>query len=294
MSFSKHIHSASAVLAASAVLLVGCGKPPETQVNALPPESTAPDALQADAERAAQLATREQELAQREAEIDLQKRELNVAKREGALAAQKPKSTTPVKPVVGKPVPPKTADAIASASKPAAKPVAVTVPSGTSLTVSLTSALSTRTAKQGDPFEARTVSDIMVDGKRAVPANSRVTGSVTGVVSGSSKIGGVPTLGLRFDSLVLDDGQRIAINGELDERGKSDTGRDSAKIIGGAAAGAILGHQVKSNDGGKIIGGLLGGAIGAVAARKTGTEVELAAGSTMSIALSSSFEVLPH
>jgi hypothetical protein len=213
-------------------------------------------------------------------ELEVARRELELARKEKSAAAQR---------VASKP---------AAASSPVVekKPVlvAVTVPAGTQLTVALASDLSSKTATEGDPFEARLASDLMINGKRAVPANTRVTGTVTDVISGSNRIGGIPTLGLRFDSLLLDDGQKVAINGELVEQGKSDTGRDTAKILGGAAAGAILGHQVKSNDGGKIIGGLLGGAIGAVAARKTGTEVQLPAGSTLTIALGAPFDVVPR
>jgi hypothetical protein len=170
----------------------------------------------------------------------------------------------------------------------------IVVPAGTQLTVALSSDLSTKTAHAGDTFEARLVSDLMVDGRRAAAAGSLVTGSVTDVVSGSKTIGGVPTLGLRFDSLVLESNEKISISGELVEKGKSDTARDTAKILGGAAAGAILGHQVKKDNSGKVIGGVLGGAIGAVIAKNTGTEVELAANSTLTIALGAPFEVKPR
>jgi outer membrane lipoprotein SlyB len=61
--------------------------------------------------------------------------------------------------------------------------------------------------------------------------------------------------------------------------------------VGGAAAGAILGNQVKGGDKGKVLGGLLGGAIGAVAAQKTGTEVQLAEGTEFSIALAAPVEI---
>ena len=120
----------------------------------------------------------------------------------------------------------------------------------------------------GDTFEARLVSDLTVDGRRAALAGSRVLGSVTDVISGSKTIGGIPTLGLRFDSLILENGKKIAISGELVEKGKSDTARDTAKIVGGAAVGAIIGHQVNSGSGGKIVGGILGGVIGAAVAKE--------------------------
>ena len=63
------------------------------------------------------------------------------------------------------------------------------------------------------------------------------------------------------------------------------------RIVGGTAAGAIIGGQVKSGDKGKVIGGLIGGAIGAVAAHETGTEAKLAAGSPLVISLASAIDI---
>jgi hypothetical protein len=261
-------------------------------------------------DESAALDARERELALREAEVNLKEREEALARREAALGvkpdpADAAKATAP--PPSAK-IPPAPKPAAAAKPKPAVKetakdtavaslppppppPPPITVPSRTQITVALDQDLSSKTAIAGDPFEARVASSILVDGRVAVPAGTRVTGSVTEVISGSRKIGAIPTLGLSFDSLVLPDGQRVAISGELVERGASERGRDTAKILGGAAAGAVLGHQVKKGDSGKVLGGLLGGAIGAVAAQKTGTEVQLVTGSELTISLAAPFEV---
>ena len=294
---------------ASVLALAGCGKAPET-----PAPQAAATPAPADTAREAALAAKEKELAQREEKLALQERELAVAKREAEVAAKQAaqkkaeqkiaatKKTSTTKSAVKKPVtaPHKVQPVVAHSAAPApVKPVPpvvhpIVVPAGTQLTVALSSALSTKTARAGDTVEARLVSDLVVDGRHAAPAGSVVTGTVTDVISGSKTIGGTPTLGLRFDSLVLESNHKIAINGELVEKGKNDTTRDTAKILGGAAAGAILGHQVKSDSGGTIVGGLLGGAIGAVVAKNTGTEVELPAGSTLTIALSAPIEIKPR
>jgi hypothetical protein len=276
------------VLAAACVLaLAACGE----SSNAPAPQNAAANPAPANAAQDAALAAKEQELAQREKELADREAELAAQKAEQEKAAAKP-AAKPV--VVKKPVstPPKPVVAATAAPKPAPKPIVV--PAGTQLTVALLSELSSKTARKGDAFEARTTSDLMVNGHIAVPAGSRVTGSVTDVISGSQKIGGTPTLGLRFDSLVLEDGQKVAITGDLVEQGKSDTGRDTAKIVGGTALGAIIGHQVKSGSGGKIVGGILGGAIGAAVAKNTGTEVVLPADSTLTIALGAPIEIKPR
>lgn len=174
----------------------------------------------------------------------------------------------------------------------AAKPIEV--PAGTRLAVALKQSLSSKTARPGERFEAVLTSDITgADGRVAVPAGATLTGTITHVVSGSRSIGAMPLIGLRFDHLVLAGGERIPISGELDERGASERGRDTAKILGGAAAGAVIGNQSRNNDRGKVIGALVGGAIGAIAAKNTGTEVSLADGAPLTIALDTSFKVTP-
>jgi hypothetical protein len=275
--------AATLVALAAGLMLAGCGQKPATP-EATPAEDAA--AMEA-AARDAEMKAKEDELAQRETDLaakaDEQQAALDKAHAETAAAksaAAKATAALPkAAPVVAKPIP--------------AVPVetTLTVPAGTNITVALINELSSKTAKANDRFQTRLTSDLMVGDKVVAKANSRVTGMITDVVSGSNKIGGVPMLGLTLDRLVLSDGQRIQINGELVEQGKSDTARDTAKILGGTAAGAILGHQVKKGSGGKVIGGLLGGAIGAVAAKKTGTEVTIPAGSTLTISTGAPFNV---
>jgi multicomponent K+:H+ antiporter subunit A len=126
-----------------------------------------------------------------------------------------------------------------------------------------------------------------------LPAGATLVGSITHVVSGSRQIGATPVIALRFDHLVAADGKQIPISGELDERGASERGRDTAKILGGAAAGAVIGNQSRNNDRGRLIGALVGGAIGAIAAKNTGTEVSLQDGAALTIALDKPFTVTP-
>jgi Glycine zipper 2TM domain len=297
--FSKQDPSSTLVLFASlAVLgLAGCGngEPPASQTASVPAIDSG-DPARAEADRAAELAAREAELVQREAELALQEREQALARREAELASRE---STPTKPAVRPAAPtPARSSTAASASAPAPvavppkapEPVVLVVPAGTQLSIALASALSTKTAVVGQTFDARLASDVMVDGRRALDAGSIVAGTVTEVVSGSRKIGGVPTLGLRFDSVALEDGRKLAINGRLVQQAKSDTAQDTAKIVGGTAVGAVIGHQI--NDGsGKILGGVLGGAAGALIAQKTGSEVELPADALLTIALDTPLEV---
>jgi hypothetical protein len=306
MSRQISIASSLAALAGIATLaLAGCGQSPAPDANAnvgaTPAVDPAAEQAQADAAREAELATRESELAAREAELAMKQKEQELAAREASLAAKEKAATkvaaTPTK--KKKSADPKPAavlatnDPLRAATQPmkSAKAMPITVPAGTLFSVNLSSNVSTKTAKVGDPIDARLASDLVVNGRTALAAGSPVRGTVTEVVSGSNKIGGVPTLAMTFDRLELENGQTVAINGRVVQQGKSETGKDTAKIVGGAAAGAVIGHQVGDNDKGTVIGGLLGGAAGAVAAKKTGGEVNVPAGSTVTFSTDAPFQV---
>ena len=274
ISFALLLPTAVAFLA-----FAGCGQK-------TPPSSEVP-AVQAEIDKDADLKAKEEELARKEAELVLKEREQSLAEREAALAkASEPKP----KP---KPAATTTSTTTAAAPKPAtpAGPRKYTVAAGTSLSVQLPSTISTKTAKVGDRIAANLSNDLVVDGKVIAKAGALLQGSVTEVISGSKKIGGTPTLGLAFDSLVLADGSDTPVSGQITQvAAKSDTGRDTAKIVGGAAVGAIIGHQVSSKNG-TLIGGLLGAAAGTAAAKNTGTEVELPAGTVIGFTLNSPVNV---
>lgn len=295
--------SLSLFLLASATL-AGCNEQAKPAADSTPTVEQRENELKA---REQELARREAELAAKEREQELAKREADVAAKEQELARQKQEAEAAAKKAAAKkaalakkPAPAKKPVVVASSAAPAkavpAKPVdtRVQVPSGTPMTVALSSDLSSKTARPGDPFEATLASNLMINGHLAVPVGTRVTGTITDVISGSRAIGATPALGLKFNQLELEDGQVIPITGELMEQGKSEKVRDTAKILGGVAAGAVLGHQVKTNNRGKVIGGLLGGAVGAVVAKNTGTEVEIPSGSTLTLTTGEPFTVVTH
>ena len=289
---------APALVAGLAVLaLAGCGKstPDAASTPATEPAATAPAdaaaAEQAAAEQAAALAAKEQELADREAALKQQEIEAELQKRElEAQAAQQAATAAAAKKAAAKPKP--TQVAAAPAPKPAAPPPPpppLVVPPGTPLTIEVTSAVSTKTAAVGNRVQGRLASDILVGGRRAVAAGAPVSGVVTQVVSGSKKIGGTPMLAINFDTLDVG-GRAIAISAPLSVQGKSETAKDTAKVLGTGAAGAAIGHQV-SHKNGAIVGGILGAAGGLAIAKNTGSEVEIASGSVVGVTLNGGFEV---
>jgi type IV secretory pathway VirB10-like protein len=290
-----------AVIAASlAMTLAACGGSPKPAgEDAASAEAAAIAAERAELDkRAEELAAREAALATQQADAAAAaKAEADKAAAEAAaakeaadkLAAEKAKAArlaaakreAEFKAAQSRPAP-------EPAPEPAPKPVVVA--SGTVLPIAFTSGISTKTAKVGDPVSARLTSDLVVDGRQVAPAGAAVTGVVSDVYSGSREIGGTPRLGLRFERLSLGDGRSVAIAGDIVQQGKSESGKDAAKIAGGAVLGAVLGKQVDDGKG-AVIGGLLGGAAGAAIAKNTGGDLEIADGTAASLVLTRSFEV---
>jgi hypothetical protein len=274
------------VVLLAAAGLAGCsqGKAPSAaSVEAPVAAATGPEAPKDAAEsgKADELAAREADLARRES--DLAAREAAVKPKQQATTAARPVAKPAAKPVVAKSRT-ESVDAPAAAPVKPAPPPPLVVPAGTPVSVALDIDVSTKTARIGDPVDAHVANAVVIEGRTAIPAGTRVRGLVSEVVSGSDRIGGTPTLGLKFDGIELQPGRTVGISGTLHEQGKSDTGRDTAKIAGGALVGAIIGKQIGDNKG-RLIGGLLGGAAGVAAAKKTGTEVTLPAGTPFTVVL---------
>jgi hypothetical protein len=198
--------------------LPGCGSKNEPAA-----DQAAADTAAAQAE---QMTAREEDLAKREAEMAAKEQEQTRLAEE---AARKEKEAAEKAAAAKKLASTKSSSTKSSSSsstaaaKPAAaappKPEPIVVPASTQLTFALASDLTSKTARAGDPFEGRLVSDLMIGERVAVPSGTRVTGTITDVVSGSKAIGAVPVLGLKFDTLMMPSGEQIPIRGELKEQG---------------------------------------------------------------------------
>jgi hypothetical protein len=143
------------------------------------------------------------------------------------------------------------------------------VPADAVLGLQLEGNVSSETAKVEDRVDARVTRDVRVDGQVAIPAGSKVQGSVTTVDRGG-KVRERARLGVRFHTLVLADGTHVPLQTEaLFREGESPTGESTAKIGGAAVGGAIIGA---------ILGGAKGAAIGGAAGAGGGTAAVMAGG----------------
>jgi len=140
----------------------------------------------------------------------------------------------------------------------------VVLPTSSVIGLQVETSVSSERARVEDRVEARVTRDVVANGHVAIPAGSRMLGSVTFVDRGG-KVKDRARLGIRFHTLVLADGDEVQLNTEPIYRDGESPAGDSAKKIGGAAAV------------GAIIGGIIGGGKGAVIGGSTGAGAGTAA-----------------
>jgi hypothetical protein len=143
----------------------------------------------------------------------------------------------------------------------------VILPAASVIGLQMESSLSSERARVEDRVEARVTRDVLSAGRVAIPAGSRVIGSVT-LVDRGGKVKEQARLGVRFHTLILADGSEVALNtDQITRNGESPAGSSAKKIGGAAVGGAILGA---------ILGGGKGAAIGAGAGAAGGSAAVMA------------------
>jgi len=164
------------------------------------------------------------------------------------------------------------------------RPDPITVPEGVTFALVLETAISSATSRSGDLIVARLAEDIKVGEKVVVPSGSEVRGRVTAAVP-SGRVKTRARLAFDFDTLVLG-GKEHPIGTRPVDITARDTHKKDAVTIGiGAGAGAIIG-AIANGGKGAAIGTLIGGAAGTgVMLTNTGKEVELGAGSRVTVRL---------
>ncbi len=168
------------------------------------------------------------------------------------------------------------AESTVEAARPAEPPTVVerrfeevVVPASSVIGLQVTTALSSERTQVEDRVEARVTRDVTAGERVAIPAGSRVIGSVT-LVEHGGKVKERARLGVRFHTLVLADGSEQSLRTEAVYReGESPSGESARKIGGAAVGGAILGA---------ILGGGKGAAIGGATGAAGGTAVVMAGG----------------
>jgi hypothetical protein len=151
--------------------------------------------------------------------------------------------------------------------------------------------LTSERAQVEDRTEARVTRDVTVGDRTAIPAGSRMIGSVT-LVDKGGKVRERSRLGVRFHTLVLADGTTLPVQTETIFREGESPARESAAKIGGAAVGGAILGAIFGGAKGAVIGGSTGAAGGtAVVMAGDRNPAVLNAGTSVTVRLSSPLTV---
>ncbi len=180
-----------------------------------------------------------------------------------------PPPPAPVEPPDADPLPPVGTPVIDVAAEPPPAPrfQEVTLAEDSVIGIRLDTDVSTSQSRVEDRVRARVSRDVTVDGRIAVPAGSRLEGTVM-LVDEGGKFRTPARIGIRFETLILADGTRVPIHTDpIFRQAESPTGEATSKLGASAVVGAILGA---------VIGGKRGAAIGGIAGAAGGTAAVMA------------------
>jgi hypothetical protein len=209
-----------------------------------------------------------------------------------AASAPPERAEAPPTPTQAAPAPPPAAPAVApppaaapapAAAKPAAPPAPefrdVTIPAGTSLSVTVLSTLASNTSKVEDPVRGSLAEPVVVSGQTVLPKGAELSGSVTDVKQ-SGRVKGKAALVFHFDRLSARKETHKIQTAAVTIEAEGSTKKDVKKGGIGAGVGAIVGG-IAGGGSGAAIGAVVGGA-GTVLATK-GDEVQVPAGTVVPV-----------
>jgi hypothetical protein len=162
------------------------------------------------------------------------------------------------------PAPASTPGAAPTNSAAPTKAGTIEVPGGTHIPLVLHNAISTRTARPGDPVYFETLFPVMVDGHVVIPAGSYMSGEVT-EAKRAGRVKGRAELGIKLTTMILPNAYMVNLNaipsGAGSGGGESVT--SEGKIQGDTDKASDAGTVIKSTAAGAGIGGIAGGGRGA-------------------------------
>lgn len=178
-----------------------------------------------------------------------------------------PATAAPAATTASSPAAPAAAPAANAATAPgasAAKTAMIEVPGGTRIPLVIHNAISTRTARPGDPVYFETLFPVMIDGKVVIPAGSYMSGEVT-ESKRAGRVKGRAELGLKLTTMILPNAYMVNLNAMPTGAGTGggETVNDEGQVRGDSDKGTDVGTVIKTTAAGAGIGGIAGGARGA-------------------------------
>jgi len=180
-------------------------------------------------------------------------------------------------------------------SPESAKPM-LTIPAGTRVPLSLKQAISTKTARDGDPVYAETAFPFALNDRIVIPAGTYIQGKITRVQRGGHVKGRAEVL-IHFTSMIYPSGYTVMLGGSVENtpgsertsmkgsegtiRQDSDAGKKAKSAAEGATTGAVIGAITNGGKGAGIGAGIGGVAGLAVAMLSRGADVRLEPGTSI-------------
>src|SRR5277367_4512198 len=133
----------------------------------------------------------------------------------------------------------------------------IMVPAGTHIPLVLHNAVSTRSARPGDPVYFETLFPVMIDGKVVIPAGSYVSGEVT-ESKRPGRVKGRGELMIKLTTMILPNAYMVNLNAVPSNAGTggNETTDNEGKILGDSEKGHDIGTIAKTTAAGAGIGGL--------------------------------------
>jgi hypothetical protein len=186
----------------------------------------------------------------------------------------------------------------ASATDPAKSAITPTlvIPAGTRVPLSLKQAISTKTARTGDPVYAETAFPFVVNERVVIPAGTYIQGKIERAQRGGHVKGRAEVL-IHFTSMIYPSGYTVMLGGSVENtpgaektsmkdsegtiRQDSDAGKKVKSAAEGATTGAVIG-AVTGGGKGAGIGAGLGGVAGlAIGVLSRGADLRLESGTSI-------------
>jgi hypothetical protein len=145
----------------------------------------------------------------------------------------------------------------------AAHPAKIEVPTGTHLPLVLHNAISTRSARPGDPVYFETVFPVMVDGRVVIPAGSYVSGEVT-QSKRAGKVKGRAQLAVRLTTMILPNAYEVSLAAAPGNAGTGggETTNGEGTIVGDSDKASDAGNVIRTTEAGTAVGAGVGAAAG--------------------------------
>lgn len=193
------------------------------------------------------------------------------------------------------------ADAAPSPTSTTSVPQAkLMIPAGTKVPLSLKQAITTKTAKEGDPVYCETTFPFVVNDKIVIPAGTYVQGKISRIQR-PGRVKGRAELLMHFTSMIYPTGYTVMLPGAVDNmpgaentsmKGSEGTirqdggkGKDIGTVASTASTGAVIGGLSGGGKGAGIGAGIGGVAGLAIAMLSRGNDVRLEPGTSIEMVI---------